>query len=82
MSLVEIVFGKQPLTTHEDAKQKSQEKCPTAYRFAKDKTKLLEQARDSLAKTTKRMKKYSDQHRRDLEFKEGDNVMLKLTPQI
>ena len=50
MSLAEIVFGKQPLTPHEVAKQKSQGKCPTTYRFARDKTELIEQARDSLAK--------------------------------
>ena len=43
---------------------------------------MLEQARDSLAKAVKRMKKYSDQHRKDLEFKKGDKVMLKLTPHI
>ena len=28
------------------------------------------------------MKKYSNQHKRDLDFKEWDKVMLKLTPQI
>ena len=53
-----------------------------AYRFAMDKTELLEQARDNLTKTAKRMKKYANQHRRDLEFKEWDKMMLKLTFQI
>ena len=43
---------------------------------------MFEQVRDSLAKATKRMKKYSNQHKRDLDFKEWDKVMLKLTPQI
>ena len=82
MSPAEIVFGRQPLTPHEVAKQKSQGICPAAYRFARDKTELLELARDSLAKAQRRMKKYADKHRRDLEMSVGDKVMLKLTPQI
>lgn len=82
MSPAELVMGQQPLTPHEVAKQKSQGVCPDAYRFARDKTKLLEQARDSLAKAARRMKKYADKHRRTLEFNVGDKVLLKLTPQI
>ena len=82
MSPAEIVFGRQLLTPHEVAKQKSQGVCPAAYRFAQDRTELLELARDSLGKASRRMKKYADKHRRDLEFSVGDRVLLKLTPQI
>ena len=43
---------------------------------------MLEEARDSLAKAQRRMKKYVDRGRRPLEFVVGDKVLLKLTPQI
>ena len=55
---------------------------PAAYQFAKSRHKFLEEARDSLEKATRRMKKYADKGRRPLEFEEGENVLLKLTPQI
>jgi ribosomal protein L21E len=48
----------------------------------RNKQELLEEARDSLTKAAKRMKKYADQSRRSLEFQVGDKVMLKLTPQM
>ena len=82
MSPAELAFGHQPLTPLEVAKQKSQGVCPAAYRFAREKQELIEQAQESLAKAQRRMKKYADQHRRALEFREGDLVLLKLTPQI
>ena len=75
-------MGQALSTPHEIAKQKSQGSCPAAYRFARDKTELMEQARDSLDKCSRRMKKYADKHRRALEFQVGDKVLLKLTPQI
>jgi len=40
------------------------------------------QARDSLEKAARRMKKYVDLKRRALEIDVGDQVLLKLTPQI
>lgn len=43
---------------------------------------MIEQARDSLAKAQRRMKKSADASRRPLEFKASDMVLLKLTPQI
>ena len=43
---------------------------------------MFDEARESLEKATRRMKKYADQHRRALEFHIGDKVLLKLTPQI
>ncbi|KAJ4722993.1 Retrotransposon protein, putative, Ty3-gypsy subclass [Melia azedarach] len=82
MSPAELVMGQQPLTPHEVAKQTSGGKCPAAYRFVRDKQELLAQATDSLAKASRRMKKYADAGRRPLEFDVGDKVLLKLTPQI
>ena len=43
---------------------------------------MFDEARESLEKAARRMKKYADQHRRTLEFQIGDKVLLKLTPQI
>ena len=51
-----------------------------AYKFTKSRQDLLYEARDSLEKATRRMKKYADKGRRPLEFAEGEKVMLKLTP--
>ena len=82
MTPTELVMGQALSTPHEIAKQKSQGICPAVYRFARDKMELLEQARDSLAKASRKMKKYADKHRRALEFQVGDKVLLKITPQI
>ena len=82
MSPAELVLGQQPLTPLELTYSKSQGSCPAAYRFAWDKQELILQARDSLVKAARRMKKYADKKRRALEFNVGDMVMLKLTPQI
>ena len=43
---------------------------------------MFDEARDSLEKAARRMKKYVDHDRRPLEFQVGDRVLLKLTPQI
>ena len=43
---------------------------------------MFDEARESLEKAAKRMKKYADQHRRAMEFQIRDKVLLKLTPQI
>ncbi|KAG6480490.1 hypothetical protein ZIOFF_063990 [Zingiber officinale] len=42
----EIVLGEQPTTPMEIAKQKSGGKCPAAYRYAREKQELLEEAQD------------------------------------
>ena len=55
---------------------------PAAYKFAKTQHDLLDEARDSLEKASRCMKKYVDKGRRPLEFEEGEKVLLKLTPQI
>ena len=43
---------------------------------------MLDEARDSLEKASRHMKKYVDKGRRPLEFEQGEMVILKLTPQI
>ena len=43
---------------------------------------MLDEAKDSLKKVSKRMKKYADKGRRPLEFEQGEKVLLKITPQI
>ncbi|KAK4428349.1 hypothetical protein Salat_1134500 [Sesamum alatum] len=45
-------------------------------------TEMLDEAKDSLAKAQRRMKKYADMGKRQVEFSVGDKVLLKLTPQI
>ena len=78
----ELATGQQPFTPHEVAKQKSQGKCPAAYRYARERQDRAEEAKDVLAKSQRRMKKWADTSRRPLEFDVGDQVMLKLTPQV
>ncbi|KAL0358171.1 UNVERIFIED_CONTAM: hypothetical protein Scaly_1502800 [Sesamum calycinum] len=70
------------MTPYEILVQKSGGKCPAAYRFARSKQELLDEAKDSLAKAQCRMKKYVDMGMRYVEFSVGDQVLLKLTPQI
>jgi hypothetical protein len=82
MSPAELAFGQQPITPIDVAKRKAGGQCPAAYKFAREKQELMEQARDSLAKAQRRMKKGADASRRPLEFNVGDAVLLKLTPQI
>ena len=49
MSQFELANGQQPLTPHEIAVQSSGGKCSAAYRFARAKQELIDEARDSLA---------------------------------
>ena len=78
----EVIFGVQPRTPNEVAIQKSGGACPAAYRFALGRQEMVDEAHSSLEKAVRRMKKYADQRRRPLEFEVGDQVLLKLTPQI
>ncbi|KZV57841.1 hypothetical protein F511_03410 [Dorcoceras hygrometricum] len=82
MSPFELVHGFQPTAPHVIALQRSGGACPAAYRFARTKQELYDEAKDSLAKAQRRMKKYVDKGRRDIEFQVGEKVLLKLTPQI
>ncbi|KAK4381997.1 Transposon Ty3-I Gag-Pol polyprotein [Sesamum angolense] len=82
MSPFELAYRQQPTTPHEISVQKTSGKCLVANRFARSKQELLDEAKDSLAKALCRMKKYADMGRRHVEFIGGDQVLLKLTPQI
>ncbi|KAG8374925.1 hypothetical protein BUALT_Bualt10G0046300 [Buddleja alternifolia] len=82
MSPFELVYELQPMTPHEIAAQRTGGKSPVAYHFAMAKQDLLEEAKDILSKAQRRIKKYADLGRRDVEFSVGENVLLKLTPQI
>ncbi|KAK4381994.1 Retrovirus-related Pol polyprotein from transposon.6 [Sesamum angolense] len=82
MSPFELAYRQQPTTPHEISVQKTGGKCPAAYQFARSKQELLDKAKDSLAKAQRKTKKYVDMGRRYMEFSVGDQVLLKLTPQI
>ncbi|RVW58793.1 Transposon Tf2-2 polyprotein [Vitis vinifera] len=82
MSPFELAIGVQPRMPLEVAKQKVGGNSPAAYKMAQSRQEMLDEARDSLEKAARRMKKYADRDRRSLEFQVGDRVLLKLTPQI
>jgi hypothetical protein len=82
MSPSKLVFGQQPLAPHEIAAQKIGGKCPAAYRFARERQELLQQANNSLARVHQRMKKFADAKRWPLEFSVGDKVILKLPTKV
>ncbi|KAG8366490.1 hypothetical protein BUALT_Bualt17G0085400 [Buddleja alternifolia] len=82
ISPFELVYGLQPMTHHEIVAKRTGGKSPAAYRFARAKQELLDEAKDSLSKAQRRMTKYANLGRRDVEFSVGENVLLKLTPQI
>lgn len=65
---------------HEVPKTKSQVKCPTAYRYARLQQELIDEAKDSLARAVRKMKKFTDQGRGPKEFSIGDKILLKLYP--
>lgn len=75
-------MGHPPLIPQEVLIEGSGVSCSTAHRFARDQQELHEDALDSLAKATRRIKSNADMKTGPLEFNVGDKVMLKLTPQI
>ncbi|KAK4380947.1 hypothetical protein Sango_3015600 [Sesamum angolense] len=79
MSPFELAYRQQPTTPHEISVLKTGGKYPAAYRFARSKQEPLDEAKDSLAKALRRMKKYADMGRRHVEFSVGNQVLLKLT---
>ena len=84
MSPFEVEIGFQPCTPLDVmvSKQPRHSVSPIVYKFAKTRQDLLDEARDSLEKASRHMKKYVDQGMRPLEFEEGEKVLLKQTPQI
>ena len=82
VSPFELATGIQPKVPLEVAKQNIGQVNPAAHRLARSRQEVLEEARESLEKAARRMKKYADRNRRPVEFQVGDQVLLKLTPQI
>ena len=82
MSPFELAMGWQPRTPLDVANQRVGGDSPATHRLAISRQEMFDEARESLEKAARRMKKYADQHRRALEFQIGDKVLLKLTPQI
>ena len=82
MSPFELATGLQPRVPLEVAKQNIGQVNPAAHRLARSPQEVLEEARESLEKAARRMKKYADRNRRPMEFQVGDQVLLKQTPQI
>ena len=76
----ELAMGWQPRTPLDVPKQRVGGDRPVAHRLAISRQEMFDEARESLEKAARRMKKYADQHRRALEFQIGDKVLLKLTP--
>ncbi|RVW60334.1 Transposon Tf2-2 polyprotein [Vitis vinifera] len=84
MSPFELAIGVQPRMPLEVAKQKAGGSNPAAYKLAQSLQEMFDEARDSLEKAARRMKKYADRDRRPLEFQVGDKVayMLKLPERL
>ena len=82
MSPFELAMDWQLRTPLDVAKQRVGGDSPAAHHLAISLQEMFDEARESLEKAARRMKKYADQHRRVLEFQIGDKVLLKLTPQI
>ncbi|XP_075092040.1 uncharacterized protein LOC142172156 [Nicotiana tabacum] len=81
MSPFEIVLRKKPTQPAEITQQKTGGKYLASYRYSWDRQAMVKEARYSLAKAHKRMKKYADKNRCPLEFKVSDKVLLNLTSQ-
>ena len=68
MSPFELAMGWQPRTPLDVAKQRVGGDSPAAHRLAISGQEMFNEARESLEKMARRMKKYVDQHRRALKF--------------
>ncbi|CAM8878010.1 unnamed protein product [Rhodiola kirilowii] len=75
----EVVLGQQPNTPLSLAAP-YKGASPAAFKFTKAWHEQAELARESLQKAASRMKKWADKKRRDIEFKVGDLVLVKLLP--
>ncbi|KAA0060093.1 uncharacterized protein E6C27_scaffold39G00090 [Cucumis melo var. makuwa] len=76
-SLFEIVSGRQPVLPHL-VDHPFAGKNPQALNFTKEWKQTNDIARAYLEKASKRMKKWADKKRRPLEFRAGDQVLIKL----
>ncbi|KAL0554721.1 hypothetical protein IC582_008649 [Cucumis melo] len=76
----EIVSGRQPVLPHL-VDHPFAGKNPQAINFTKEWKQTNDIARAYLEKASKRMKKWADKKRRPLEFRTGDQVLIKLRPE-
>jgi len=76
----EVVSGRQPLLPH-IIDHPYAGKNPQAHNFTKEWRQTVEIARAYLEKASKHMKKWADKKRRPLEFRAGDQVLIKLRPE-
>ena len=82
MSPFETALGKQPMTTLDVAKFMNQGKYLAAYKVSREKLKIYSEAQERVQKAQRCMKKYVDKHHRSVVFSVGNEIFLKLTPQI
>ncbi len=75
----EITTGQQPLTPHTVAIP-YRGPNPTAFRFVKEWKEKVELAKTSLARASRKIKKWADAKRRHLEFDVGDLVLVRMFP--
>ncbi|KAA0051292.1 reverse transcriptase [Cucumis melo var. makuwa] len=76
----EIVSGRQPVLPHL-VDHPFAGKNPQVINFTKEWKQTNDIARAYLEKASKRMKKWADKKRRPLEFRAGDQVLIKLRPE-
>ncbi|KAH9670463.1 Endonuclease [Citrus sinensis] len=79
-SLFEIIMGFQPMTPNTIASTYGG-KSPAAHKLARELHEKANITRAYLDKAARKMKKWADTRRRHVEYKEGDQVMIKLVPQ-
>ncbi|KAH9697534.1 Endonuclease [Citrus sinensis] len=75
-----IIMGFQPMTPNAIASTYGG-KRPAAHKLAREWHEEADITRAYLDKTTRKIKKWADTRRRHVEYKEGDQVMIKLLPQ-
>ncbi|KAH9723181.1 Endonuclease [Citrus sinensis] len=76
----EIIMGFQPMTPNAIASTYGG-KSPAAHKLAREWHEEADITRAYLDKAARKMKKWADTRRRHVEYKEGDQVMIKLLPQ-
>ncbi|KZV31629.1 peroxidase 64 [Dorcoceras hygrometricum] len=78
MTPFEVVYGRRPPVITRFLPAES--KVAAVGRELLDRDEVLRQLKYNLGRAQQRMTKYANNHRRDLEFTEGDSVFLKLRP--
>ena len=71
MSPFELAIGVQPRMPLEVAKQRAGRSNPATYKMAQSWQEMFDEARDSLEKVARRMKKYADRDHRPCNFRLG-----------